>query len=277
LLYSHTEGRCFAMGTRFELPTGIQFGTILADPPWSVDDPGYEHTAHKRRRLHYDRMPTAEIMAMPVADICHPDAHLWLWTTNAHLEKAIEVCNAWGFHYNTLVTWRKTKLGLGWWLRSRTEHIIFAARTRKLRSNPGSFSTELKGEYRGHSKKPDTQYPMIEALSPGPRLEIFARDSEPRDGWTQIGSDGVPSDPFGQDAKRKQIAPAPNDGVVRGVGGLEATPGKEVLWLRKEIIHVPATVIEQNARKVKIEIGENGSTIKKSVSIDSLREVGYNG
>jgi hypothetical protein len=35
---------------------------------------------------------------------------------------------------------------------------------------------------REHSRKPDEQYDLIEACSPGPHLELFAR--HPRAGWT---------------------------------------------------------------------------------------------
>jgi len=38
---------------------------------------------------------------------------------------------------------------------------------------------------REHSRKPDEQYAIIEACSPGPYLELFARGS--RAGWTSWG------------------------------------------------------------------------------------------
>ena len=40
---------------------------------------------------------------------------------------------------------------------------------------------------REHSRKPDELYPLIEACSPGPFLELFARGS--RTGWTQWGNE----------------------------------------------------------------------------------------
>jgi hypothetical protein len=43
---------------------------------------------------------------------------------------------------------------------------------------------------REHSRKPDEQYPLIEACSPGPWLEMFARHS--RDGWTVWGDESNP-------------------------------------------------------------------------------------
>jgi N6-adenosine-specific RNA methylase IME4 len=39
---------------------------------------------------------------------------------------------------------------------------------------------------REHSRKPDEQYPRIEALVEGPRLELFARHQRP--GWDVWGN-----------------------------------------------------------------------------------------
>jgi N6-adenosine-specific RNA methylase IME4 len=40
---------------------------------------------------------------------------------------------------------------------------------------------------REHSRKPEGIYDVIEACSPGPRLELFARSERP--GWTQWGDE----------------------------------------------------------------------------------------
>ncbi len=34
---------------------------------------------------------------MPVGQLATDDCHLWLWTTNQHLEDGIRVMRAWGF------------------------------------------------------------------------------------------------------------------------------------------------------------------------------------
>lgn len=213
-------------------------------------------------------------MAVPIGDVSTPDAHLWLWTTNPHLEIALQCVKHWGFDYISLVTWRKSKLGTGWWLRSRTEHVILAVKSKRLRANPGSFSTELVGKWRGHSVKPVEAYPMIERLSPGPRLELWARETEPRDGWVSLESHGKPVDAFGQEAKRKNLIPDVDDGVVRGVGGLEIRPNDSYTLLTKTIIPVPVVALEQKARRVRIQMEpaeKDGKPIRKWVSIDSLR------
>ena len=43
---------------------------------------------------------------------------------------------------------------------------------------------------REHSRKPDELYEIIEACSPGPRLELFARGERP--GWTCWGNQATP-------------------------------------------------------------------------------------
>lgn len=265
---ANKEGR--EMSYQLELPENFIAGTIVADPPWPLDQP---NTMHSRRRVHYERMSIDEICAIPVDLVAHPDAHLWLWSTNPHLEKAFQVIRAWGFTYRTMATWQKSKIGLGWWLRSQTEQLLFSARTDKLRHNPGNFTTVLKGSWRGHSRKPDEAYEMIEALSPPPYLELFASpESEPRKNWYRLAKFIVPDEPFGQLHKRKNGKPDPGDGIVRGVGGLEIHPDSEYVWLTKVFHGTPVRAIEQKARRVKIELP---CGTKKSVSIDSLRPADY--
>lgn len=170
------------MNYRLQLPDG-PFNTIVADPPWQLKTKGV------RRKLHYDRMSLEEIKAIPISSVATPDALLWLWTTNAHLPEALEVVREWGFTYKSLVTWYKDRMGTGWWIRSQTEHLILAARSTKLRRNPGSWRSIITAPYRGHSVKPTEAYQLIQALSPEPRLELFAKKE--RDGFTTLISDAA--------------------------------------------------------------------------------------
>ena len=265
------------MSVRFELPKGVQFGTIVADPPWPFEPENKKQFAMGHRQ-HYDRMSLAEICAIPVGDFIHPDGHLHLWTTNPALEMALEVVKAWGFTYKTMGTWRKTKLGLGWWLRSRTEHCILAARSTEKRVQPGAISTEIVGPWRGDSVKPDITE-RVEALSPGPYLELFSRgNAKPREGWVRLGAHGVPTEPFNQSSFMKPgspNAPDKNDGVIRGIGGLEIVKDEEYFYLEKTITPIRVRVVGQTNRKVYIEVpikkGRKVEIVKKGVSIDNLR------
>lgn len=145
------------------------FKTILADPPWDVEQKGGRGAA-----THYNLMTLDRIKKMPVADLAADDAHLWLWVTNATLRAGYDVAEAWGFTVRSPLTWVKFRLGLGNYLRNSTEHILFATRGKApvlYRAQP----TWINAPVTDHSHKPEEQYGLIERVSPGPYLELFAR------------------------------------------------------------------------------------------------------
>ena len=69
-----------------------------------------------------------------------------------------------------------------------TELILFGVRGKNARTlAPGRSQVNfLATRKREHSRKPDEQYDVIEACSPGPRVELFARGS--RKGWATWGN-----------------------------------------------------------------------------------------
>ena len=166
------------------LPPG-GFATILVDPPWPAQS----------GEKHYRTMSLARIMALPVGALAARDAHLWLWTTNALLPTAYEVAEAWGFTVRSPLTWVKFRLGLGgrYQLRNATEQLLFCTRGRAplgSRSQPTWFNAPVTE----HSRKPAEQFAIIERVSPGPYLELFARRRpESNQPWAVWG-DQVDSD-----------------------------------------------------------------------------------
>ena len=166
------------------LPPG-GFATILVDPPWPLQ--GGEK--------HYRTMSLTRITALPVGALAARDAHLWLWTTNALLPTAYEVAEAWGFTVRSPLTWVKFRLGLGgrYQLRNATEQLLFCTRGRAplgSRSQPTWFNAPVQE----HSRKPAEQFAIIERVSPGPYLELFARRRpESNQPWAVWG-DQVASD-----------------------------------------------------------------------------------
>jgi len=93
---------------------------------------------------------------------------------------------AWGFSWKTMLTWCKNGLGVGYWLRGDSEQLIIA--TRGFARPPGRPpSSVLRADRTGHSRKPRSAYPIIEAIGQPPRLEMFARDR--RAGWASWGDD----------------------------------------------------------------------------------------
>ena len=166
------------------LPPG-GFATILVDPPWPAQS----------GEKHYRTMSLARIKALPVGALAARDAHLWLWTTNALLPKAYEVAEAWGFTVRSPLTWVKFRLGLGgrYQLRNATEQLLFCTRGKAplgSRSQPTWFNAPVTE----HSRKPAEQFAIIERVSPGPYLELFARRRpESNQPWAVWG-DQVDSD-----------------------------------------------------------------------------------
>jgi N6-adenosine-specific RNA methylase IME4 len=167
------------------LPLG-PFTTIVADPPWaSMHQRSTYHRGKPER--HYATMPTDEICALPVDDIAAPDAHLWVWGVNRLMEDAYRVVRAWGFTPMSLLTWCKRGPGMGYYLRNNTEHCIFATRGRPMVPNVKVMSSWFEWPRLRHSEKPGQFFEIVETVSPGPYLEMFARRTRP--GWAAWGND----------------------------------------------------------------------------------------
>lgn len=158
------------------------YTTIAIDPPWQ-----YDNTATRAAAAdHYPTMGLDELadLYVPAAD----DAHLYLWVTNPFLRDGFRLLDAWGFTYKTTLTWTKPQFGLGNYFRSATEHVLFAVRG-NLPTLTDNTPTWFAADRRQHSEKPDEFYELVEANSPGPRIEMFAR--RPRDGWAAWGNEAA--------------------------------------------------------------------------------------
>jgi N6-adenosine-specific RNA methylase IME4 len=165
------------------LPEG-PFRVVVADPPWGyekrVGDPTHQGA------IPYPSMSLEGIKALEVARLAADDAVLWLWTTNAHMREAYEVLDAWGFTPKTILTWVKPHFGTGDWLRGQTEPCLLAVRGQPVVTLTNQ-ATVLHAPSRGHSRKPEEFYTLVESLCPGSKVELFART--PRPGWVQHGSE----------------------------------------------------------------------------------------
>ncbi len=192
-----------------------RFTTVVADPPWSYGDKlKAMKSAGPGAEAHYGCLTLDKIVTLlddePAPDgmtslrgTIADDAFLWMWITNPFLvnEPWQDVVRAWGFEPKTLITWVKGRLaddvvtprlvphvGQGRYTRGCTEHIVLATRGKashlvKAHNVPNVFIAPRTR----HSEKPDESYRLIESVSPGPYLELFARRSRP--GWTAWGNE----------------------------------------------------------------------------------------
>lgn len=162
----------------FSSLAGKRYSTIVIDPPWQYEDklPGPGRGADK----HYGTMTIEEIMAIPLADVAEPNAHLYCWVTNSFIREGFAALDAWGFEYKQMITWTKInraggmRIGMGRYFRNVTEHALFA--TRGSLAPLGRYTPNLFFAQRcEHSAKPEEFYYMVRHVSPGPRLDVFAR------------------------------------------------------------------------------------------------------
>lgn len=188
-----------------------RYRTIVIDPPWRYRKDGGGDPSRRRRWADdvYPTMSNAEIARLPIASMAEPNAHLYLWVTNPRLygergDDSItphDMLKAWGFAYKTMLTWVKTQIGLGSYFRGQTEHVLFATNG-ALRIAPSDRKSnvittgdeDLEGGAffaprgsGGHSSKPDAFYDLVQSVSPGPYVELFARQQ--RLGWETWGNE----------------------------------------------------------------------------------------
>jgi N6-adenosine-specific RNA methylase IME4 len=196
------------------------FRVIVADPPWSFDNKVTRASADS----HYPTMSPAEIIYMPVREIAAPNAHLALWTTDAHKETAFHVMQAWGFNYKCEAVWVKTndletrvyvvdgaikighfltekylkdtndastglldvslQIGLGNYFRHVHETVLFGTRG-KAPARLKNVPSVFFAPRQEHSQKPEILQTFLEHMGDPPGLELFA--NRQRSGWVCWG------------------------------------------------------------------------------------------
>ena len=172
-------------------------GTILADPPWQFQNRTGKVAPEHKRLSRYDTMRLEEICSLPVESLAAERAHLYLWVPNALIREGLRVMDAWGFSYKSNIVWAKRRKdggpdgrGVGFYFRNVTELVLFGVRGSLRTLAPGRRQVNMiESRKREHSRKPDELYDVIEACSPGPYLELFAR--YPRDGWAAWGNEAA--------------------------------------------------------------------------------------
>ena len=152
-----------------------RYRTIVADPPWRYNS----KLVGLRGATDYPTMTEEELVNVGVGLWGDTNAHLYLWTTDHFIVPAHRIAKAWGFEVQNILTWVKGKeerpsIGVGFYYRHATEYVLFAVRGSlavRYHDQPNVFFAP-----RGtHSEKPAAFYDMVERMSPGPYLDVFAR------------------------------------------------------------------------------------------------------
>lgn len=203
------------------------YRAVLIDPPTRFV------AGVKSRPQHYKRMTDAEIAALPVADLVHPDGGwIGLWVTSPKLFKPMrtrsrlrpdELAHEWGLRYSGrgwlwLKITKKAKPRGPWMLtdfargqglttgKNAEDCLLFrTSKAPAIRSRKG-FELIIAPR-REHSRKPDEIYDRVEQTLSGPYCELFARQRIERAGW----------DSWGDEVDLFKPAAAPLFGVIESV------------------------------------------------------------
>lgn len=175
----------------------MRYRTVIADPPWEI--PKRMGAGGRRKRtteVPYSFMSLDQIKDLPVGELADEQAHLYLWSTRRNFREGVaaEVARAWGFEPCGELIWGLRNGGMGGVMGNGHEPILLAARGGlpwpKDELPVGViFWKQPYGRGKIHSAKPDGLHDLAEKLSPGPRLELFARRA--RFGWDYWGNEAL--------------------------------------------------------------------------------------
>ncbi len=173
-----------------------EFRTVVADPPWrpsmSVTNGGAPKASPQK---HYATMSYAEIAA--IKPRLAEQAHLYVWCLSQHIDWGFQLARDWGCEPLITLTWKKPGLGAGRF-RCNTEHVVVARKGDRIgnpfgqggRHQQATDGTLFEWPRGRHSEKPQEFFDLVDRLSPGPKLEMYARVRRP--GWYAFG-DQVPN------------------------------------------------------------------------------------
>ena len=173
-----------------------KYNIIYADPPWSYyNDSNAKSdctTVKGMRRPPYPVMSTRDIKKLPIGNLVEEDCLLFIWTTDYHLSRCIDVIRAWGFQYKTIgFVWaKKDKKGnpvcfMGaYTMKSGCELCLLAtigdnAHKLVIKHNVRSL---IETQRVRHSEKPtEARERIVRLVGDLPRIELFAREKV--EGW----------------------------------------------------------------------------------------------
>lgn len=170
-------------------PPDGRFSCIVIDPPWPMDKIEREVRPNQGPVLDYPVLTLDQIAddaIVPVQAKAADDCHIYLWVTHKFMPDGLDLLDHWGFNYQCVMTWRKNVGITPYSWMYDTEHVLFGRRGNLPLEQLG-LRLSFDAPVTRHSAKPDVFYHRVIEASPGPRLEMFAR--QPREGFTVWGNE----------------------------------------------------------------------------------------
>ena len=186
----------------YPLLPNMKFSILYADPPWHYNGKlQFDKTATIEKNkgwnkdvfvsaanFKYPTIKTSDLKKLDIKSIAENDSLLFMWTTNPHLQQAIELGTAWGFEYKTVAfVWNKMVHNPGQYTMSYCELCLLFKRGRIPHPRGARNIKQLINcPRKQHSEKPIEVAENIEKMFPvQKKIELFARMK--RDGWYSWG------------------------------------------------------------------------------------------
>lgn len=172
------------------------YDVIMADPPWPQNKGGLRSVRKNQgRQLDYHTMSVPECfdcLQSEGIDLAAPSHTIFLWSIEKYLVETELEMKSRGYRLHCRLVWNKqngvapafsiryTHEYLLWYYRPKFQPVAIEAR--------GKYPSVIDEPSRGHSRKPEAAYSLVEALYPNARrLDMFARQR--REGWDYFGNE----------------------------------------------------------------------------------------
>jgi N6-adenosine-specific RNA methylase IME4 len=192
---------CYQVQVLWE--SAVKYATIVADPPWQINKRlGVGGRRRNETTVPYEFMDVLSIMNLRVRLHAADDCVLFLWATRRVFREgqASQVARAWGFHPCGEIIWGLPNAGTGSPPFGNDHEPVLVARRGQPRLEHedylGVWFWKQVYEYgaagvpqKVHSAKPPGFFELVEQITDGPRLELFAREA--RLGWDSWGNESL--------------------------------------------------------------------------------------
>ncbi|WP_146597731.1 MT-A70 family methyltransferase [Novipirellula aureliae] len=125
-------------------------------------------------------MPLEKLRQLEIESIAAEQSHCHLWTSHEQSNHAESILRAWGFEPRDIFIWVKPKRGPGEYWRRAHELLMLGVRG-DCPFLDKSIHSWIQANRPRHGGKPSKVRELIETVSPGPYLELFA--DRPARGW----------------------------------------------------------------------------------------------
>ncbi len=168
------------------------YDVIVIDPPWGVEF-GLRDVRPLQSQfgMQYPTMEEEEIAAVELP--ANEDCHIFLWTVQSKIHEAFRLLEAWQLKHICIFTWHKPGGFQPFNLpQYNSEFVLYARKGAPKFIDTKAFSTCFDAPRGGHSEKPAYFYEMVERVTKGKRLDMFARKQHPGfDSWGNEVNQGI--------------------------------------------------------------------------------------